>query len=734
MNNIHLITRRSFIRNLGLASGGLIIACTVPSNSSKDKQKLRAFNGSTFEPNLFIQLKDNGALILVASRSEMGNGVRTSLTSVIADEMEADWTMVTVKQAPGDAKYMDQNTDGSRSVRTLFEPMRKMGATAKAMLIAAAAKKWDVDASTLTAKNHYIINPVTKDKLFYGDLVADAATMPVPENPPLKDPKDFNFIGSDLKSVDGKGFASGKPKYGMDIKLEGMKYVAIARCPVTFGTFTSYNKEEAIRVRGVEQVIEIPKINRPFGALGGVAVVATNTWAAIQGRDALKVEWDNGANESYSTDEYTKMIVDNVHKKGKEVQNIGNVNRAFTNADQVVESTFVMPHLVHAPMEVPNATADVRSDGTCEVWAPTQDPQTARTEVATFLGVDLAKVTINVTFLGGGFGRKSKPDFIIEAVAASKAINAPAQVVWTREDDIRHSYYHAVSAQYMKGALDKDGNVTGWLHRVAYPSITSTFAPDTGYAAGFEFGMGMTNQPYLLENILCENAKAPAHVRIGWYRSVINIIQGFSINVFVDELAVKAKKDPLEFRLNLLGPDRIVESPDGYNFDSAKLKHVLTTAAKNAGYGKPLPEGHAIGLAMHYSFLSYVASAVEVSVNNGKLKVHKITSVIDCGTAVNTSTIEAQMQGAAIFGMSLTMYGKITTKDGVIEQSNYHDYQVVRMNETPEIDVEIIKSTAKPTGVGEPGVPPIAPAIINGIFHATGKRYHSLPLKDHGLV
>jgi len=734
MNDIHIITRRSFIRNLGLASGGLIIACSVPTTSTNDKKKLRAFNGSTFEPNLFIQLKDNGELVLLASRSEMGNGVRTSLTSVIADEMEADWTMVTVKQATGDVKYMDQNTDGSRSVRTLYEPMRKMGATAKAMLKAAAAKKWDVAATSLIAENHHIVNPATQKKLFFGDLVSEAATMPVPENPPLKDPKDFNYIGTDLKSIDGPGFASGKPKYGMDIKLDGMKYVAIARCPVTFGTLKSFEKDDATAVVGVEQVIEIPKINRPFGSLGGVAVVANNTWAAFTGRDALRVEWEPGANKGYSTEAYTKMIVDNVHQKGKEVQNIGNINRAFANAEHIVESTYTMPHLVHAPMEVPNATAHVKADGSCEVWAPTQDPQTARAEVADFLKVDKENVTINVTFLGGGFGRKSKPDFIVEAVAASKAINAPAQVVWTREDDIQHSYYHTISAQYMKGALDKEGKVTGWLHRVAYPSITSTFAPDTGYAAGFEFGMGMTNQPYPLENILCENAKAPAHVRIGWYRSVINIIQGFSVNAFVDELAAKAEKDPLAFRLELLGPDRIVESPDGYNFDSAKLKHVLTTAAKNAGYGGSLPEGHAIGLAMHYSFLSYVASAIEVSVVNGKMKIHKITSVIDCGTAVNTSTIEAQMQGAAIFGMSLTMYGKITAKDGAIEQSNYHDYQVVRMNETPEINIEIIKSSAKPTGVGEPGVPPIAPAIVNALYQVTGKRYHTLPLKDHGLV
>jgi len=340
-----------------------------------------------------------------------------------------------------------------------------------------------------------------------------------------------------------------------------------------------------------------------------------------------------------------------------------------------------------------------------------------------------------VTFLGGGFGRKSKPDFVVEAVALSKAVSGPVQVIWSREDDIKHSYYHAVSAQYMKGSLDDKGQVTGWLHRAAYPSITSTFAPDTGYAAGFEFGQGMTNLPYAIENIRCENVKAPAHVRIGWLRSVYNIIQGFSVNVFADELAIKAGKDPLQFRLDLIGADRIIKNKqEDYHFDSAKLKHVLKTAAKNANYGKELPADHGIGIAVHYSFYSYVASIIEVSVKNNNLKVHKIHSVIDCGTAVNTDTITAQIEGAAMFGLSLAYYGKITAKDGAIEQNNFHDYQLLRIADAPSVDVEIVKSNAKPTGVGEPGVPVIAPALINAIYNATGKRYYKLPLMDEGLV
>ncbi len=733
MSAIHIVSRRSFIRGLGLASGGLIIGCNTAS-SKKENWKLEPSSGTTFEPNLFIQLKDNGDLVLLATRSEMGNGVRTSLTSVIADEMDADWARVSVVQATGDAKFLDQNTDGSRSVRYLFEPMRKMGAAAREMLIAGAAKKWKVDPSKLKTDNHYVLNPANGEKLFYGDLIKETTEVAVPENPTLKNPKDFKYIGKGLKSVDAKDFTKGIPKYGMDIKLDNMKYAAVSRCPVTFGTVKSFKKEATLQIKGVLDVIEIPRIEKPFGSLGGVAVIASNTWTALKGKEALDIAWSYGSNETYNTESYDKMILANVQKKGKEIHTEGAVSKAFKNASQIVESTYQLPHLVHAPMEVPNATAWVH-DGICEVWAPVQDPQTTRKEVADYLEIELENVTINVTFLGGAFGRKSKPDFVLEAVTLSKAVNTPVQVIWSREDDIQHSYYHAVSAQYMKGSLDANGKVTGWLHRVAYPSITSTFAPDTGYGAGFEFGMGLTNMPYNIENVSFENAKAPAHVRIGWLRSVYNIIQGFSVNVFADELAVKAKKDPLQFRLDMIGPDRIVKNErEDYHFDSAKLKNVLQLAAKNANYGKELPKDHGVGIAVHYSFYSYVASIVEVSVKQNTLKVHKIHSVIDCGTAVNTDTIKAQMEGAAIFGLSLAYYGKITAKNGAIEQSNFHDYQMLRIAETPQIEIEIVKNQDKPTGVGEPGVPVIAPALINAIYNATGKRYYKLPLTDEGLV
>ncbi|RKR12190.1 isoquinoline 1-oxidoreductase beta subunit [Maribacter vaceletii] len=728
MAPIKNISRRGFIKGIGLASGGLVLASSAYSFSnfgSKEEDILE------FNPNLFVQLNSNGSLILVASRSEMGQGVRTSLTSVIADEMEADWDKVIVKQATGDAKYGNQNTDGSRSVRTLFETMRKMGATVKAVLITAAAKSWKVPESECIAKNHFIIHSSGK-KIGFGDLVEIAKEISIPENVILKDPKDFKFIGKKLPSIDVENLSNGSAVFGLDKRVPNMKFAAIKRCSVAFGTVKSVDKTEALKINGVLDVVEVPMLIKAFGPLGGVAVIATNTWAAFKGRDALKIEWNYSKNTSYNSETFMDSITANVHKPGKVEKSIGNIDNAFKKANKTHEATYKLPHLAHAPMEVPNAVVSVKGD-ICEVWAPIQSPQAARREVANFLETDQSNVTINVTFLGGGFGRKAKPDFIVEATAVSKAINGPVQVVWSREDDIQHSYYHTVSSQFLKGAIDKNGKVTGWLHRFALPTIGSTFTPGRDLPQPWE-ARSATDVPYDIPNLQIEAGKADAHVRIGWLRSVINIPHGFAINVFADELAHEAGKDPLEFRLNLIGKDRIQETKDAYKYDTSKLKHVLKTAAKNAGYDKQLPEGHAIGLAVHYSFYSHVAAAIEVSVTNGKLTIHKISVVIDCGTAINRDTITAQMEGAAIFGMSLAYYGKITAKDGAIEQSNFHNYQVLRMPNAPKIQVEIVNSNDKPTGVGEPGVPVIAPAIINAIFKATGKRYRTLPLSDHGLV
>ena len=724
------LSRRYFIRNLSLVAGGLVLGCEI-GNNKQDVDPLTA--DGHFSPNLFVELKPDGELILTASRSEMGQGVRTSLTSVIADEMEADWNYVKVVQAPGDDAYGNQNTDGSRSIRTIFEPMRKMGAMARMMLIGAAAKQWGVSSDSCKAEKHYVLNTETGDKLFFGDLVKTAAQQPVPENPILKKKENFNYIGKELPSIDVEDFTSGKAIYGMDVKIPGMKYAAVARCPVTFGSFSSFDASETEKFPGVSAVIGMQRVEKPFGHLGGIAVVADNSWSALKGKERLEIQWDYGDNLSYDSDAYMQTLIKNVSKKGKLIQEKGDVERAFKKSEKIKDALYELPHLVHAPMEVPNATASFKN-GNCEIWAPVQAPQVTRKEVSDMLGIDLEKVTIHVTLLGGGFGRKSKPDFVLEAAWLSKEIGSPVQVIWSREDDIRHSYYHAISAQYLKAGLTAEGKVNAWLHRTAYPSISSTFVPGVVHGAGFEFQQGMTNLPYEIDNQRFENGEAPAHVRIGWLRSVYNIIHGFSVNVFVDELAVEAGKDPFEFRIKLLGSDRVYPSDNEYKLDTAKMKNVLSKVAKNSSWGKDLPEGHGRGIALHYSFYSYVASVVEVSVLEGQLKVLKVFTVADCGTVVNHNTVRAQLEGAAVFGLSLALYGEISAKEGRVVQGNYHDYEMLRIHQTPEIEIEVVQSEALPTGIGEPGVPVIAPALINAIFDATGERFRSLPLKRHGLV
>jgi isoquinoline 1-oxidoreductase beta subunit len=726
MKKIKNISRRNFLKNAGLASGGLVLASTTVLFDGCTSKSITAFN-----PNIFVQLNSDGSLVLVASRSEMGQGVRTSITSIIADEMDADWSRVTVKQATGDVKFGDQNTDGSKSVRLMFDYMRQLGATTRAILISAAAKKWKVLESECTAENHFIIHDSGK-KIGYGDLVEMAKTIEAPSEVILKDPKNFKYIGKNLPSVDVENLSNGSAVFGLDMRVPDMKFVAIKRCPVAFGTVKSFDKTDALKIKGVVDVVEIPMLRRPFGTLGGVAVVATNTWAAFQGRDALKIEWNYGENATYDSEDFIKKMTDAIHEKGKVEKSVGNVDKAFGSSLKTINSTYQLPHLVHAPMEVPNAVASVQG-AFCEIWAPIQEPQRTRQVVADFLEIDIENVTVNVTFLGGGFGRKSKPDYVIEAAAVSKAINGPVQVVWSREDDIQHSYYHTTSSQYMKGSLNEKGKVTGWLHRFAFPTITSTFQPGADEPAKWEAASAV-DVPFEIQNIQVETAKATAHVRIGWYRSVINIPHGFAINVFADELAYEAGIDPLKFRLNLIGSDRIEDTKNPYKYNTSRLKQVLNKAAKNSNWGKEFTKGSAQGLAVHYSFLSYVACVVQVSIENKKVKIDSVHIVIDCGTTINIDTITAQLQGAVIFGMSLTFYGKITAKNGAIEQSNFHNYPMLRMPDVPKIHIEIIDNNEKPTGVGEPGVPVIAPAIVNAIFKATKVRYRSLPLSDYELV
>jgi isoquinoline 1-oxidoreductase subunit beta len=748
---VEKVSRRSILRGLGIA-GGLVLAAPVMSRQAFAAYQTGAGkmpHGTVVDPRVFVAIAPDGTVTIVAHRSEMGTGVRTSLPLIVAEEMEADWSRVKVAQAHGDeVKYGNQDTDGSRSTRHYLIPMREIGASARTMLEGAAAKRWGVPATEVKAVNHEVVHPASGRRLGFGDLAADAAKESVPsvEGLKLKDPKDFRYLGKgEVSIVDLRDITVGTAHYGADTRLPGMKYAVIARPPVTGGKLVSFDSADAMKVSGVEKVMEIQGWPWPskFQPLGGVAVIARNTGAAIKGRDALKIVWDDGANGKYDSTAYRTELEDAARKPGLIVRKEGDVDAALKSADKVIVGEYYLPHLAHVSMEPPVAVANVK-DGKAEIWAPVQSPGGTREDVAKTLGIPEDNVTVNVTLLGGGFGRKSKCDFALEAALLSKALGAPVKVQWTREDDVRHDFLHTVSAERIEAGLDKNGKVIAWRHRSAAPTIASTFAANAVHAAPFELGMGLIDMPFEIANIQCENPEAAAHTRIGWFRSVSNIPRAFAVQSMVGELAHATGRDQKEMLLELIGSPRIVnldsvkdpwnygEPYDSYPIDTARLRRVVEVVADKGGWGRTVPKGHGLGIAVHRSFVSYIATIVEVSVGDkGKLTVHQVDTAIDCGTFVNPERIQSQIEGAAIMGLSLAKYGEISFKDGKVQQGNFDDFPVIRIDEAPivtNVYIVPVDADTPPSGVGEPGVPPFAPALINAIFAATGKRIRALPI------
>ncbi|MDP3692899.1 molybdopterin cofactor-binding domain-containing protein [Bradyrhizobium sp.] len=748
---VEKISRRSVLKGLGIA-GGFVLAAPVMSRQAFAAYKTGAGDmphGTVVDPRVFVAIASDGTVTIVAHRAEMGTGVRTSLPLIVAEEMEADWSRVKIQQAHGDeARFGNQDTDGSRSTRHYLLPMRQIGASARAMLEAAAAKRWGVPAAEVKAVNHEVVHFATSRRLGFGELAADAAKEPVPsvEGLKLKNPADFRYLGKgQIGIVDLRDITVGTARYGGDVRLPGMKYAVIARPPVTGGKLKSFDATDAMKVSGVEKVMEVQGWPWPskFQPLGGVAVIARNTGAAIKGREALKIVWDDGANGKYESAAYRTQIEEAARKPGLVVRKEGDVDAALKGADRVIVGEYYLPHLAHVAMEPPVALANVK-DGKAEIWAPVQSPGGTREDIAKTLGIPQQDVTVNVTLLGGGFGRKSKCDFAIEAALLSKAIGAPVKVQWTREDDVRNGFLHAVSAERIEAGLDKSGKVVAWRHRSVAPSIASTFAPNALHQAAFELGMGLIDMPFEIANIQCENPAAAAHTRTGWFRAVSNIPRAFAVQSMVGELAHATNRDQKDMLLELIGSPRIVkldsvkdpwnygEPYDSYPIDTARLRRVVEVVADKAGWGRTMPKGHGLGIAAHRSFVSYIATVVEVSVGEkGKLVVHRVDTAIDCGTFVNPERIESQIEGAAIMGLSLAKHGEITFKDGRVQQGNFDDFPVIRMDEAPLVThVHIVPADtdAPPSGVGEPGVPPFAPALINAIFAATGKRIRALPI------
>jgi len=754
MSHIENVSRRRFLTGI-VGAGAFVLAVRYAPPIFGGRP---AADGQTeadrapFHPNVFVGIETDGTVHIVAHRSEMGTAIRTTLPLVVADELDADWNRVKIDQAIGDKRYGDQNTDGSHSVRSFFDTMRECGATARWMLVQAAAQKWNVPASECSTEPNTVVHAKSGRKLGYGELASAAAKLDVPkkEQVTFKKPADWRYIGKGKTSYDLEHLCTGKAIYGMDAKIEGMVYASIEHPPVYGGKVKSYDEQEALKVSGVHQTMQIDPFKPPaaFQPLGGVAVLADNSWAAFQGRKKLKITWDNGANESYDSAEYKKELQDTARKPAKVIRSVGDANAALAAASgaNVVEAEYYVPLLAHATMEPMVALADFK-DGKATIWAPTQNPQAVQAIVSSELGIPKENVICNVTLLGGGFGRKSKPDYVAEAAVLSKKVGRPVKVVWTREDDIKFDYYNAVAGMYFKAAVDAKGKPTAWLQRSVFPPISSIFDVNAVYGDPPHLAQGWTDMPYDLPNLSIENGPAKAHVRIGWLRSVANIYHGFGIQCFTDELANRAHRDPYEYLLDLIGPPRTIDfknveypnygaSLETYPWETGRLRHVTELVAEKSGWAKKKSvKGHGFGIAAHKSFLTYVATVVEVEVNDqGEIRIPRVDTAVDAGLIANPEITRAQFEGAAVFGTSIVRTGEITAKNGVIQQSNFNDYPVARINEAPQqTNVYLVESSAPPAGVGEPGVPPFVAAFCNAIYAATGKRVRNLPLSSSGL-
>jgi isoquinoline 1-oxidoreductase subunit beta len=738
MNNeaITVVSRRGFLDGV-FSAGALILGSRLLSV----KATAATTGDATWQPSVYLGLEPDGRVIIIAHRSEMGTGIRTALPMIVAEELDADWTRVKIEQAIGDAKYGSQDTDGSESIRDFYDPMREAGATARMMLESAAASKWGVPASECKAKNHEVLHAKSDRKLGFGELVALASKQPVPKKERLKfkSPAEYRYVGKNVPIADLDDILAGHAVFGMDARMPGMVYASIEHPPVFGGKLKSFDDAEARKVRGVSKTLTIPSFKPPYGfqPLGGVAVIADNTWAAMQGRRKLKIDWELGPNASLDSAAYKKTLQDTARKACKVARNDGDVDAAFKSATKVHEAEYYVPHLAHASMEPPVAVAEFKN-GKVEAWAPTQNPQAVQDTVAKALGIKPADVTCHVTLLGGGFGRKSKPDYVAEAAILSKQLGRPVKVVWSREDDIRFDFYHAVAAMYMKAATDDKGRPIAWLQRSVFPPIGSQDDVAAKYGT-FELDMGWNDVPYDLPNFRAECGPADTHIRIGWMRSVANIPHAFAVQSFTDELAAAAGRDRVEYLLDLLGKPRKIDlrapadrkGPDPYMLDTARMRRVIEIAAEQSGWAKKKPgHGRALGIAVHRSFLTYVATVVEVEVDNGKLRIPRVDMVLDTGKVIHPDRVRAQLEGAAVFGTSIALMGEITAANGRVSQSNFNNYPVARINEAPvETHIHIVSSTAPPAGVGEPGVPPMSPAICNAIFAATGKRIRELPIK-----
>jgi len=722
------ITRRMFVAAGTVAGAGLLIGIRLPEELlfAQDEKK-------TPPPNPFIayvHVKPSGQISLIVAKSEMGQGIRTGLAMCLAEEAEVDLNTVIVEQ--GETRtdlYAHLGTGGSSSTMENFMPLRRAGATVRELMITAAAAKWSVPRRQCSASKGVVSHRASSRHASYGELVDAASKLPIPpaDKVPLKDPANFKLIGHPFPRVDIPAKSNGTAQFGIDVRVPDMLFAVIARCPTFGGKAANFDATKAKAMPGVHDAFEIPALGADMFTAGGVAVVADSTWTAMQARDALQITWDRGAAASETSDTIREALRSAAHQPGKRFRNDGDVDAALSKAAKRVEAVYEFPFLAHATMEPMNITVHAQGKN-CEVWAPSQSPDWVQKTVAKVLDTTPEKVIVHTTLMGGGFGRRYMADFPAEGAQIAKVVGKPVQLVWTREDDMTHDFYRPAACHRMQGAVDVNGHPTAWFHTMATTSIQGFWDPKADPGAG-EVG-GAKDMPYAIPNFRLEYNQAATAVPRAWWRSVENSFNGFAVECFIDELAAAAGKDPVEFRKSLLRKPPNWKPRDDDDPDPARLLGVLELAAQKSGWGTPLPKGKGRGIASYSSFGSYFAQVAEVTMTGEKtFKIDRVVAAVDCGQVVNPESVRSQTEGAIVFALSAALKNEITIRNGAVEQTNFDGYDPIRINEAPPIEVHLVHNDEDCGGMGEPGVPPLAPAVANAIFAASGKRLRRLPLQ-----
>jgi isoquinoline 1-oxidoreductase subunit beta len=737
------LDRRSFLKTGAAAGAGLCIGFHIPADaapSSAVDDPAQQQEKKTPNPfNAWVHITPDNRITLLLEKSEMGQGIMTAVPMILAEELCVNWKKVTVQQAPTDPDVYNHGTGGSGSVAGCWLPMRRAGAAAREMLVSAAAARWGVNTNTCVAKNGGVLHGSRNNFLTYGELANDAAKLPIPNlnTVPLKNSDDFTIVGKATPRFEAAAKTNGKAIFGIDSRVPGMQYAVIARCPIFGGRVKSFDAAKAKAVPGVSDVFSIDPVTTGAFSAGGVAIIADNSWAAMQGRKALEVKWDEGPNAAESSETLHKQFLDNASKPGKPYRNDGDADAAIASASKKVDATYEFPFAAHATMEPMNCTVHIRPDS-AEAWVPTQAPQWAQDIIAGVSKLPKDKIKVNTTLMGGGFGRRYMADFVMEAAQVSKQTGKPVMVLWTREDDMQHDFYRPASYHHFSGAIDDKGNIAAWKHFQTSTSIEAMWNPKGKEAPEKSEFATAAFIPYQTPHYRVEYTLADSGVPRAWWRSVEHSTSGFVVECFVDELAVAAGADSLEFRLRSIGADRKIpdftDPKEGKPLDTARLKGVLKLAAEKAGWGSPLPKGTARGIAGYFSFNTYTAAVAEVSLKDGMPRIHRLVYAVDCGRPVNPDGIRAQVEGAAIYGLSAALHDAITIKNGTVVQTNFHEYQMPRIADTPRTEVYIVESKEEPTGIGEPGLPVVAASVCNAIYSLTKKRVRRLPIRPGDLA